>query len=301
MRNNTKEFVIIRENYSRILDNYSKLLEKFDLDNPVQISTMFSNMVEDGYLSVDKTFKFDRLNVYDYSGLGGTNIINGHGVCRHYSAFLTDILHNKDIDAVNLGVCFPDYGFHIELFDEKRRQTREEIYQIARKYFINSVNCDQLMDVIDRLVKENNKGIEVGIFEQKEKNIIKRILGNHAITFAYQKGVGYYLDPTMQRIYTLKEDGQYKLCDEGIEEIAIKIPISAFLNKNKSYKIINRHILNSSPSLARSDINGLVNNTYGLYQDNRDICEEFYRDNVDSYKEIAENLKLLKINFRSRR
>lgn len=120
VRNNTKEFVIIRENYSRILDNYSKLLEKFDLDNPVQISTMFSNMVEDGYLSVDKTFKFDRLNVYDYSGLGGTNIINGHGVCRHYSAFLTDILHNKDIDAVNLGVCFPDYGFHIELFDEKK-------------------------------------------------------------------------------------------------------------------------------------------------------------------------------------
>lgn len=63
--------------------------------------------------------------------------------------------------------------FILNYLMRKRRQTREEIYQIARKYFINSVNCDQLMDVIDQIVKENNKGIEVGIFEQKKKILLR--------------------------------------------------------------------------------------------------------------------------------
>lgn len=297
----TKEFLAIKEYYSKIIENYSKFLDELELSNPVSISSMFSNMVEDGYLSVDKTFNFDRRKVYDYSRFGGVNIINGHGVCRHYASLLTDILNNRNIEAINLGVCFPDYKFSIELLDDKTLgQSREEIYKTVRNFFINPDDCRQLMQVFDQFRSECDKGISVGISEEKDKNIILRMLGNHAITFAYQDGLGYYLDPTIGRIYTRNLDS-FSLCDDSVKCIPIKLPLSGLINGINHSDPFYRHLLSNPPSLERGEINELIISSDKLYRDNIDMCESFYEDNKDYYKEVAENLKTLRVNFRTRK
>lgn len=301
LENYTKEMVTIKSAYGEVLDNYANLMNKFDLNNPIQISTMHANMVEDGYLSVNNKFKFDRKNVYDYNGINGANIINGHGVCRHYAALLSDLLNRMNIDAFNLTVCFPDYGLSIELLKNQVGQTREEIYANIRKYFINPDYANQIMEALDKLMEDNKKEFKVTLFNQKEKNIIKRILGNHAICFAVQNGYGYYLDPTMKRIYTMKSDDFGILCDDNIEEVKIKLFLSFLLNNKCVFDKMHGQVLNDYPSEDRETINMLVDDANKLYQENLDVCNQFYQENEEKYQTIAHNLSLLKTNIKSRK
>lgn len=97
IENYTKEISAIKSTYGEIIDNYVKFMRDFNLNNPIQISTMHANMVEDGYLSINKKFEFDGKMVYDVNGLGPTNIMDGHGVCRHYAALLSDVFLIMDL------------------------------------------------------------------------------------------------------------------------------------------------------------------------------------------------------------
>lgn len=298
LENHTKELTAIRSAYSDVLDNYAKLMHDLGLSNPIQIGTMHTNMVEDGYLSINNEFKFNRDNVYDYKGIYGTNIINGHGVCRHNASLLSDLLNKMEIDAFNLAVCFPDYALSIEILDGEVGQTRDEIYATVRKYFIDPNAVDQIVEALDEIIKSNGAGIKVSLSCKEEKNILKRVLGNHAICFAEQNGHGYYLDPTMKRIYYMDSEEFGILRDENIERLNMKLYSSCILNNLSTFEKMYGKVLNDNPSDYRAT--RLVDETTLLYENNRDICEQFYRDNEEIYRNIVHNLSYLKANHRSR-
>lgn len=301
LENHTKELTAINSAYNEIIDNYAKFMKEMELTNPIQIGTMHANMVEDGYLSLNNKFEFDRKNVYDSNGLCGVNIINGHGVCRHHASLLTDVLNKMEIDAFNLVVCFPDYGLNIKILDDEVGQTREEIYANIRKYFVDADDANQILEAIDEIKRIKNSELEVSLFSQKEKNIFKRIIGNHAICFAVQNGYGYYLDPTMQRIYHMIPDDFGVLCDDNIEEIKTKLLFSRLLNSRDIYDKMYTKFLNDYNSEDRETTCRLVDETTKLYEDNRDICDKFYDDNKEIYQSVSHNLSLLKTNIISRR
>lgn len=297
----TQDMITIKSSYGEVLNNYSNLMKEFGLDNPVQISTMHSNMVEDGYLSVNKNFEFERKNVYDYKDISGTNIINGHGVCRHYVAFLTDLLNTMNIEAFNLGVCFPNYGISIELLDNKTGQTREEIYAKVRQYFLDPDDANQIMKVFDEVNRESGKEFIINLFAQKEKSILKRMIGNHAICLAVKDEYSYYLDPTMRRVYAMKPNDSYGLSDENIDDINIRKLVSYLLNGRDMFNKMSHQLKKNYPSEDRERVIEMMNDTTKLYKENRDVCEKFYQDNEESYQGIAHNLSLLNTNIRTRK
>lgn len=90
----TKDTIEIRKMYQEFLTNYNKLNKIFDLNNPIEIQTMFSYLLYKGYLSKEKTFEFSGDQARNIKLLLGTNIFTGKGVCRHISAMSVDILND---------------------------------------------------------------------------------------------------------------------------------------------------------------------------------------------------------------
>lgn len=95
----------IEDLYQEFLINYNKLNKIFDLNNPIEIYTMFNFLLRDGYLSVDKKFEFSKEALKSSSILDGPIVITGKAVCRHTCGMLTDILNSYGIESYNLGVC----------------------------------------------------------------------------------------------------------------------------------------------------------------------------------------------------
>ena len=85
----TRDIKQIRSLYQKFITNYNKLNKVFDLNDPIQIHTMFNYLLYKGYLSIDKNFEFSNKEARDINGLYGTNVITGKAVCRHISAMLT--------------------------------------------------------------------------------------------------------------------------------------------------------------------------------------------------------------------
>lgn len=300
IENYTKEISAIKSTYGEIIDNYVKFMRDFNLNNPIQISTMHANMVEDGYLSINKKFEFDGKMVYDVNGLGPTNIMDGHGVCRHYAALLSDVLNAVGIDAFNLCVYFPVYVPTINLIDDKVGQSKEEICEIVRHYLFNPYDVKQIMEVVEKIMGVNSKRVEISLCNQKQKNIIKRIFGNHVICFAIQNGYSYYLDPTMRRIYHMDPDNLGKLCDYNVENINIKLLSSYFFNDSDLFEKMYKQVVNYYPTEEQDIINKLVQETTKIYEDNQDVCNKFYQENEENYQSISHNLSILKRSVKSK-
>ena len=119
-KNYTKDIKEIRSLYQEFITNYNKLNRIFDLNNPIQIYTMFNYLLYKGYLSIDKNFEFSNKEARDIKGLYGTNVISGKAVCRHISAMLTDILNNYGIESNQLGVYLMAYVINVNNLEQPK-------------------------------------------------------------------------------------------------------------------------------------------------------------------------------------
>lgn len=115
----TKDIKQIRELYNYFLNNYNKLNKIFDLNNPVEIYTMFNYLLYKGYLSKNKEFQFSGKQARDLKGLSGAEVITGKAVCRHISGMLTDILNGYGIESSQLGVYSKNYSININILEEQ--------------------------------------------------------------------------------------------------------------------------------------------------------------------------------------
>ena len=57
------------------------------------------------------------------------------------------------------------------------------------------------LTVVNELMDKRNQNIEISSEMVDDKNLLKRKIGNHAISFAFKDGKSYFLDPTQNRIY----------------------------------------------------------------------------------------------------
>lgn len=291
-RNYTKDMNQINVLYQEFLNNYNKLNKIFDLNDPVQIHTMFNYLLYKGYLSKDKKFQFSSENARDIDVLSGTNVIAGKAVCRHISAMLTDILNNYGIESHRLGVYSKDYNINIKIL-EQLKYTKEELINWVRTHITDENTYDFVMRIIEELVDNRNQHIEISYEMEDNKNPLVRKAGNHAITFALKDGKSYFLDPTQTRIYRMSETDKGILYDDECDNIPIRLTSSIVLNNSKDYRRLREHLLKQYPSISREQENAMVKQTLNICDTNMDIFEQFYSDNSELYDDISS--KLLKI------
>ena len=286
----TKDFNQIRSLYQEFITNYNQLNEIFDFDNPIQIYVMYNYLLEKGYLSVNKKFEYLNQAEKDIKILYGADVIMGKGCCRHISAMLTDILNDYGIESSQLGVYSFRYGVNVK-FLEYPKYTKEELIDWVQTHITAENTYMKMMEIIKNLVDEEGLSIELSTRITKDKNILKRKIGNHAITFSVKDGKSYYLDPTEVVIYRVNEEDKNILCDGKGNAISIKFLGSTILNDFSDY--LKKEVLQQYPSVTREEEKKMIVKTTMDCKNNMDIFEKFYHENKDLYGDISD--KMLKI------
>lgn len=285
----TREIKQIKYLYQEFITNYNKLNRIFNLNNPVEINTMFSYLVNEGYLSTGKKFNFSERHTKDIRSIMGANVMAGGSVCRHISTMLTDILNDYNIVSGTLIVHAKKCHTSIKTSD-KQKYTSKELLNMLRANIEDVRIIESLTKVIEAL--SANDALDFEIKTEKEKNIFKKILGNHAITYAYMDGKSYYLDPTNDTIY--RPVG--KVLTDFEYNIVLKKNLSIILNKYSQYANMKKKINQNLPSIDIEEQKKFRTQTLDTCKNNTDIFENFYKENEELYKETSNLVLSLKRN-----
>ena len=78
--------------YNELLKNIATLLKELHAKTSLDIPILFSYLLWNGYLSKNKTYKFERRNKKNIPGLLFADITDGRGVCLNNTEMLKDIL-----------------------------------------------------------------------------------------------------------------------------------------------------------------------------------------------------------------
>ena len=287
--NNNKECTIdgkkVYELYREFIKRYSKLNKKLGLNNPIEIFTLFNHLYANGYLSKDKKFKYDLdAKTYNVGALLGANVITGKGVCRHISGMLSDIMVESDIDSINLSVYLNDYYV---LYVPYCTSKQEELFKWAKENVLDTNFWGRTSSVIGQ---REPKPI---LMEDRDLNVIGRISGNHAITYASKDGINYYLDPTSGSIFRMNPTN-HKLYSSS-EVLSMKSAGAKLIVSDKySYKGLLDKARKYTGSMSLEEEKQLVDRTKHTIETNLSMFEEFYDNNKELYEEIKYKLLRLK-------
>lgn len=284
----TKDIIEIKGIYDEIITNYNKLNKIFDLNNPVEIHTMYNYLVFKGYLSKNKTFNFSADNARDIYTIYGANITNGEGVCRHIAVMLRDIFNDYGINSNLISVSMPKTIIEIQIDDDRLTQTVEEMQPFIEKY----INNEEQREAINKIIEEAGIDIRLSLKLEEESNIFAKVRGNHAVTLAVQDENSYILDPTHARIYKLNPKDKNFLIDDEIGKIGIAYGSLSLFEKYKDIKAIKRNIL--LPSSLTEEDQMLIKKITHLCKKNQDIFEQFYNENKEIYDELSTKLMAVK-------
>ena len=163
----TKDVKEIQTIYNEVLKEYIKLNKTLELENPVEIYTLYNKTLYEGYLSKDKKFEFGVDKVKDIKGIWPSNIICGQAVCRHMAVMLKDIYNAYGIQSEAISVNIRSY----EITDIDK--TTEILKDIIRKAI------DQNLSLVDELYEHEEEINKYYTF-----NKVKRNASNHKITIA---------------------------------------------------------------------------------------------------------------------
>ncbi|MFA6777235.1 MAG: hypothetical protein WCR80_02120 [Bacilli bacterium] len=271
----TKDVKKVKAIYDEIIRDYNKMNKVFDLENPIEIHTMYNYLLYKGYLSKGKEFEFSDTNLRDINTLYGANIISGQGVCRHIGIMLRDIFNDKGINSNVLSAFIRPPVITNHTDDNKPEQTIEELYNFVRQH----INNEEMRKVFNELIEK------VGI-------IISKQIGNHLITLAVKDGKSYILDPTQNRIYRLSQDDKSIVTDSKDDRIKICYCSLPFLEKHKDIKNIKSNILLPSTTLEEEQL--LIQRTRDLCDGNQDIFAQFYNEHSEMYAELTDKLMGMK-------
>lgn len=288
----TKDINEIKKLYNEFIKNYVKLNKDFDFNNPVQMLSMFNYLLYSGYLSRNKNFDFSEKDILDIKPLDGANIITGKGVCRHISSMFTDILNESGVDASRLCIYMPMPEITVKVLKEPK-YTLEELYAIARERSLDVGTYELLMRLIKEYAIDKGLPIELEFTQTDEKNPIKKLIGNHTITFVTANGVAYYLDPTQNGCYIEDESKEGKLRDAYQFVLDTKIPSSLVFNDKDSFKRLIDGV-GKIETLSMKEMGEIKRNTRRICQENTDIFEQFYRENSELYEDISQKVLKLK-------
>ncbi len=288
--NHTKSIVEIKELYNEFIKRYNKLNKEFDFNNPVQVFTMYTYLLNKGYFSKDKSFEFSKANARDIEPIMGANVMTGTAVCRHTSVMLADVLNDYGINAGQIGAYTRDFVININTHVEDG-WTKEECMNWIRKHIVDDDVYAKLTMAINILYDQMHTSVTLEAKKSEEKNVLKRVFGNHAITFAYDDKNDYFFDPTNDRIYRAKEDGNLADYDT---ELSTRGIASILLSSGKSHFIMKQRMKNGSTSIPQEEEEKMIIETKTLCENNMDVFDQFYGENKELIEDVGTRVLSLK-------
>ena len=193
-------------------------------------------------------------------------------------------------------------------FEFYRNQTRDIKSMMGVNIILGGGVCRHLASMLTDILNDYN--IEAGTmvvsskntiignnkdkYTEEEKDIIKIILGNHAITYAYKDGKSYYLDPTQSRTYQLRGK---ELFDSQIIGYP-KLKSTILFNSIARTTNIKKRMLGNYPSVDIEEQERIKMETLDICKSNIDIFEQFYKENEELYNEAYG--KVLSLNMKNK-
>lgn len=289
--NNNKEKTIdgkeVLKLYREFIRRYGKLNRELELDNPIEIFTLFNYLYNNGYLSKDKKFKYNLdAKTYNVGALLGANVIAGEGVCRHISGMLSDIMNENNIDSINLSVYLNNYFISYEpSYLVSNRQ--KELFDWAKANVLDKNFYGRTSGIIGQSIPQPV------LIEKVDYNLLGKISGNHAITYVRDNDINYYLDPTSGNILRMNPIDN-KLYSSS-EVLKIKSPGAKLIVSDKTrYKELFDKSKEYTGGISLEEESELIKKAHLTIEDNQDIFEDFYNNNKELYSEITYKLLRLK-------
>lgn len=286
----TKNVFEINQLYQEFINNYIKLQNTFHLKNPIEIYSMFTFLLNRGYLSKNRISVFDNMHAYDIKSLFGVDVINGVSVCRHRASMLDDILCASNVDSRVLSVYLRDNVSVLEINDQAKTSWR----QIYDWYSGSSSLLDKrALKLMENLLSNYSANDLLPIEFRSEfidtSDKSEKITGNHMITCCTYENNSYFLDPTQSRIYRVLDKKKKILYDEYDDGVLIRGNDLNIFGAKEKKKILNDCL--SLPFVMKDVEDELIEKTLYLCRNNLDIFEIFYKDNSELYSEIGNKLK----------
>ena len=258
----------IKHLYQYFIKNYNQLNKIFYLNNPIEIYAMFTYLLDNGYLSKNKNFKYSTKNPNDIYNLLGTDVINGHGCCRHISSMFCDILNNYGVESCNLCVYLGDSIVY----------NNEELTKLIIDGKI--MPTDFITIISDEVLKNKD--------------------ANHVITMSIKDNKIYLLDPTNNESYKFNEDDRTLLYTDECNKIPIDLEGTIYSNRKYVNFIPNitdsysKLLQNKYSSISIEEEKNIIKDTIYICSKNLDIFEKSYNENCELYDEISDKVLKLK-------
>ncbi len=181
------DYKIVDSNYSEFLDRFSKLIKSFDLKDSLEISILYTRMLNSGLLSENLNFKptDDKAELLELDCLGPT-VFTGAACCRHSSSLLNDILNYNHYESINFPLKNGEERHLVNLVDIKGSPYVWDAYNNLLvekkdgKYVVGDTKYDFFEDDVDIV---NSKKIKLSNFDSK----ILRTISNDEILYREQK------------------------------------------------------------------------------------------------------------------
>ena len=251
-----EEYASFLEDYKAFLKRYKVLNEKLSFKEPISIYALFVYMVNNGFLSKDKSIEFKAFykKYLDMINLYGINIFNGNGVCRHLGSMLTDVLRESGIESYHYSnLC-----------------SVPALYALVQKYYKDAFNYQGKLDYV------MNKWL-VSFLK------VNYIYAPHLISYASYNGKNYFLDPTQERILKSFVLG---IADEN----GIMLP---WLKRNGHYDLLESRermcdlINQNNKSLSNEEVQDILIESNSKIIMHKDMFEDFYNENKAFYEDMS--------------
>lgn len=144
---NTETYKECKKEYDEVIKDIADLIRKKEINSSKEVCTFVGNLIKNGHVSVNETNQYHDYkyqNEYYLPEILGAKVLSGKCVCRHYAAFVTDILTELGYAACNVAVkgCSnnkPVLSLRMKPF---QNHAVVGIYENGQKYLYDpTVNC----------------------------------------------------------------------------------------------------------------------------------------------------------------
>ena len=272
-----KEFYEVEKQYKSIINDFVNLTKSLNLNNPIELATLFNYTYKNGYLSINHKYEYNTKKLDEHFSLLGATIITGRACCRHSSAFLNDVYRKRHIESYKILT-----GMNTKQY-KKSYSIKNKYSLIKLKQELKKIKLPQ-----EEVIKFINKKHPNLISEQEIsswKYPIHSIPTNHSIVLIKYNNEVYYIDPTNEVFYDYLQD----------QDVLVSGDFQNVINIEDNRKIIRRKInsLLKYSQAEREKLNKIEHYTKTLCEDNKDLLELFYQEHFDNYQSINEKIKLL--------
>lgn len=283
----SKNIKEIRKLYEEFIKNYNQLNKLFGFKNPAELQAMFVWLLDRGYLSKDKTYSIDEKQIRDYIPIRGASILIGTGVCRNISPMFTDSVNDYGIEAFTLSVREDAYDIDISRIYELQRIVLDTIKETLDNPMLKDTDVQEVELFLNQKRKEIEQDRIDAILSSKRKQIINK--SNHVISLAVWNGEAYYLGPNRHEAF--EYDPISKLLYSDNATIQINLTRSMQFNDEDRMKRLQEFLKSPYPCASKEEILKLMEATEKICEQNRDIFEQFHRENKELYEEVTMRLR----------